>query len=429
MRRKVIVSIVLILLLVGAGGGAMQMLILAKRQPERATPQQHALLVETTRVEPQTVVEPILGYGTARADREARITSQVMGEVVELADGLKPGAAFRRADVLLQIDDREYREILAQAEAGLKAERERLAQLDVQKTNLESIIAIVERQFEIQEAEFKKVEALRKQDFAHTREYDQQRLALETLRARLQDQRNALALIPTQRESLQASCDRLAAQVQIARLSVERCTITAPFDGRLDQLMVELGERVVVGAPLLTLLDPDLMEVPIELPASLRSRVGVGASCELAFESDEANCWKGRVSRIAPSANPLTRTFALYVEVNNRGQTHPLIPGMFVRATIDGPTLENVLLVPRGAIQDDQVFLYREGKAIARPVQIERHLRERTVVRGLDPGSVVITSNLDVLRDGTPVRPGDEGLAAALPTPRDPGSRLLADPK
>jgi hypothetical protein len=88
------------------------------------------------------------------------------------------------------------------------------------------------------------------------------------------------------------------------------------------------------------------------------------------------------------------------------------MPGSFVRATLAGPTLENVLIVPRGIVENGRVFAYRDGRAAVREIIVERHLRDMSVVTGLSPGERVITTNLDTLYEGAPVR-----LEAAPPEP------------
>jgi multidrug efflux pump subunit AcrA (membrane-fusion protein) len=121
--------------------------------------------------------------------------------------------------------------------------------------------------------------------------------------------------------------------------------------------------------------------------------------------------WQGQVKRIAPAASEATRTFELFVEVNNTEQVHELVPGFFVRAEIEGPTLTDVLVVPRGSVQQSKVFVYQNGQARKRGVQVARVLRDRSVVTGIRSGDVVITSNLDALYEGAPVR------LAGVPSP------------
>jgi multidrug efflux pump subunit AcrA (membrane-fusion protein) len=143
--------------------------------------------------------------------------------------------------------------------------------------------------------------------------------------------------------------------------------------------------------------------------------VQVGATARLSIDSG-AETWRARVARIAPSANQQTRTFSLFLDVDNREQSQPVLPGMFVRATIDGPRYENVLLAPRGVIERDQVFVFENGQARRRVVTVAAHLLDRAIVSGLPAGSLLITTHLDSLADGTAVevRPVELPLSGDL---------------
>jgi multidrug resistance efflux pump len=394
----------------------------APRQASETVP----LLVEGFELTPATVVEPIVGYGTARADRYARISSQVAGEVIELADQLKPGTRFKQGEVLLRIDSRDYKHALQQAEAAYQSEVQRLARFDVEQENLKQLIEIVEDQLEIQEKEYERVRELHEQQYAPSSEYNQKLLQVESLRAQLQTHKNALALIPSQRESLKATIARLEAGVEQARLMLQRCTIKAPFDGQIDDLHVELGEQVQVGGLLLTFLDPLNLEIPIELPVSLRDRVRVGADCMLNLESSGRLAWEGTVNRISPTADEQTRTFSLYVEVSQPRMPDMLMPGTFVRAVIEGPTLTNALIVPRTSILDDTIFIYQDGVARVREIEVDRWLEERASVEGIEPGVIVITSNLDMLFEGARVRWANDRDATADVTTTQEADKLLA---
>jgi RND family efflux transporter MFP subunit len=264
-------------------------------------------------------------------------------------------------------------------------------------------------------------------DQAPRRELDQARQGFERARRALQALENQKALIPQQRAVLTANRDLRHAEVGLAELDLERCRIRAPFRGRLEAVEVELGERVNVGTRLFALLDPDLIEVPIELPVSLRDRVTDGARCELSLESNPGVVWSGQVDRIAPSAAEATRTFALFVEIDNTRQQPPLMPGLFVRARIDGPVWRDVLVIPRGIVQQDHVFLYADGLARRRSVKIERHLFDQTVVSGLRAGAIIIASNLDALYDGAPVRIQPEPPGAGQPADGAASGAATAD--
>lgn len=404
MRRQIIVSFILIAILFTGGIGIAIVLVKTKPEPPTRDVARPPLLVETVVVQPQTVVEPIVGYGTARADRFARLSTQVAGEIIELGDWLKPGVEVRMGQVLLRIDEEEYNRYLERAKSMLDADRAQLAQLDIEERNLDRLIAIAKKELDIAQSDFDRVKSLFEDGESHPREFDQYHRALQQARSAHQTLENRKALLPSQRAQREANCRNRQAEVDLAQLNVDRCRIVAPFDGQIDEVMIELGERVQIGRELVSLLNPDLIEVPIELPAAVRHRVRTGAPCRLAVDSTDEVAWSGRVQRISPTASETTRTFKLYVEVDNTELAQRLVPGFFVRAIIDGPTLAHVLIVPRGAIQQGRVFVYNDGTAHERDIQVVRHLLDQTVVSGLQPGEIVITSNLDALYGGAAVR-------------------------
>ncbi len=413
MRRQLVVSLILIVVLLGVGIGVSELLIWKRPQAPAREPEQRALVVQAVRLELRTVTEQIVGYGTARADRYGWISTQVAGEVVELAEGLKVGAEVAEGQLLVHIDEREYREQLRRAESLLAADEAQLAALDVEEQNLERLIEIATSELEIARREYDRVRGLLEQDAAGRRELDLARAAYEMTRRVLQTYENAKALLPQRRAQQEATCELRRAEVALAKLNVERCSIVAPFGGQVEALQVELGEQAAPGNRLLALIDPRLIEVPIELPVSVRPRVRVGAAVTLAVDSVRGHVWTGQIKRIAPTASEATRTFELFAEVNNAEQERQLMPGFFVRAVIEGPTLKDVLLVPRGAVQQERVYVYRDGKAYRRKVHVQRHLLDQSVVTGVAPGEVIITSNLDALCDGAPVRVEGPALDAA----------------
>ncbi|MGD8452990.1 MAG: efflux RND transporter periplasmic adaptor subunit [Phycisphaerae bacterium] len=415
MRRQIILSFVLVIALLAAGVLSLGYLVRTRPAPPTADTARPPLVVQAIALQPQTKIEPIVGYGTARADRQAWIAAQVAGQVVFAADRLKSGQAVVEGDVLLRVDDRDYQAARDRARSRLTAETAALAQCDVEEGNLAALESIATEEFAVAERELTRIRDLLEQGNSSERELDQARLIFEQARRELRTLRNQQALLPERRAQQQAACDLARADLDLADVNLQRCTVTAPFAGRLDAVGVERGEHVVPGQRLFLLVDPRRIEVPVELPVSQHDRIACGAPVQLTLDSRRDAFWQGRVARAAPLADELTRTFPVFVEVDNATQRQPLIPGTFVQACIDGPEHDDVLLVPRGCIQDERVFIYHNGCARQRPIHVERHLLDETVVTGLHPGDVVITSNLDALYDGAPV---EVLLAGASPTSR-----------
>jgi len=187
-------------------------------------------------------------------------------------------------------------------------------------------------------------------------------------------------------------------------------------------VFVEVGATVRPGDPLFRLTDVSRVEVPVPLPLSEYARIaprlerGEPVLAELAENETAAVRWAGEVTRAAPSADQVTRTIDVFVEVDNRKQPAPLLPGSFVHVRIDGPVWRDVLAIPRDALRGDRVFVVvppgggrtEHGTARPRRVVVRRTLQNLAVVdrerSGLRPGDRVILTNLDVLTDGAPVR-------------------------
>lgn len=404
MLRKVIVSAVLISIVLGVSLAAAGWLVRTAPKPTQSAPVRPVLTVRSVELRPTAVTETVTGFGTARAKRRSTLAAEVPGDIIALPEELRVGSPVTKGQVLLRINDAEYQQQLARAQSLLAAEQAQLEQLDVEKANVARLLKTAQRELQSTEWEHNKVHDLYQRGAAPKREYEKARLALEQTRRSIQVLENQQKLIPTRRAALQASVANREAELAIARLNVERCTIRAPFAARIEDRPIDLGEYVQKGSSLITLLNPDLIEVAIELPLSARPRVTTDAPCTLDVPSMPDVTWQGTIKRIAPSARETTRTFAAFVEVDNRAHKHTLMPGYFVRARIEGPTLTDVLVIPRGTVQRGRVYVYQDGQARPREVRIVRDLKDRSIIAGLEPGQFVITSNLDALYDGLPVR-------------------------
>ncbi|MBN2445906.1 MAG: efflux RND transporter periplasmic adaptor subunit [Phycisphaerae bacterium] len=404
MYRRVLVSLLLVVVFLSLGSGTAWWLIKTKPTPPQRTDTAPPLLVRAVRVEPQTVVEPLPGYGTASADRYSRVSAEINGVIIEMSEHLKPGNAVTTGEVLIRLDDNEYQARLARARAQLESDSAALANVQIEESNVSELVRIATVELDVALRELGRVQHLYDQGLAGNRELDSAKVVVESKRRVIQDLQKQTEYLPNTRRQRIAVKELREADVRIAELDVERCTIRAPFDGRLEEVRVEFGERITAGACLFSVLDPDLIEIPIQLPISWFARVAQGAACQLTTETGDDDTWRGKVARVAPSGNSLSRMFQVYIEVDNRVHAVPLRPGLFVRAAIEAPPLTDALLIPRGAIRDETVFTAVDGFARQQPITVTRNIHNLSVVSGIEPGTVVITSNLDALSDGTPVR-------------------------
>ena len=404
-KPKVIRSVILITILTAGGIGLAQVLYAMRKEPPRREEGRAAPFVDYLIVQPEDIIERFIGYGTAKADRAVTLASEVSSTVTELVDGLEAGSVVLKGQLLVRLDVREYRYVLDRAMALADADRAALDEFRAEARTLQELIATAEQELRVGRDEKQRVADLFERGLAAKKEYDFAILAFQQSRRIKQGYGMELAKNGPRQARLKATIRGYEAEAKLAALNVGRCEVRAPFDGTVSDLRIDLGMHVSIGSPILSILDPSHVEVPIQLPVAVYGRVRVGVNCRLESESMPDVTWSGRLARMGVQADQATRTFSVYVDVNNEEQSSPLIPGAFVRAVVEGPTYRNRMLVPRGVVREGHLLVANQTTVARRTVTIERFIGDRAMVSGdLNAGDRVILSHLDRLLPGTTVR-------------------------
>jgi membrane fusion protein, multidrug efflux system len=204
-------------------------------------------------------------------------------------------------------------------------------------------------------------------------------------------------------------------QSEQARLAetLERHNIRAPFRGVVGRRLVQVGEWVAPGTPLLELVDLDSLRLQFAVPQELYGRVGPRAVMEVVLDRDPGQRHAARVQAVIPVTDPSARTFTVRAELENRALA--LAPGMSARATLRLPSSQEGVLVPRDALnrREDGSFTVWVLADAAGAV------REQVVKPGPAQGEqMVITEGLQG-SERVVVR-GNEGLRA--------GQRVVVQP-
>ncbi len=448
---RVLLSFILCVAALAGGFGGCTYLAGLKQPPAVRAPEARRFNVEVFQVERADVQELILGFGTAHADREVVLSAQVAGEVLQIHPRLRVGESMepphvsvnaagesqrQDGDLLVSINPETYQEKLEQVEgriAEAEADLDRLKQVAV---NLDRLLERSQADFEDSKSEYQKIVGLRDKGIATDSDVRRAQLELRQYERANVTNRNEHDLLPIQRIQTQRRLESLQNELKLARLDLQRTTVRPPFAGHLSQVHVEKGQYLKPGDPLVTLVDNDVVEIPVAVTlddyARLLPEIQAGRPPVAAIAPHEtaAPVWQGAVVRAAPQADEHSRTVMVFVHVENREQATPLLPGTFVHVRIDGPILTQRILIPRDAVLNSRGFVIRDGKAEPRTVTIARTLNALAeITQGLEPGEKLALSNLDSLYDGARVtaragRTFDEELARM----RTPVVRKISNP-
>ncbi len=374
-----LLSIGLILgILVGAIIGAA---LMGSMRPEvQQKPREEAApLVNVLNLRPSTAAFGVISQGVAQPVTQTRLSAEVAGTVVSVADSFVAGAAFRAGDTLMRIDPTNYEVAVARASA-----------------------TVSQRQVEYDAAK-----KLREQGYRAEAELLSAKAALESARA---------DLVRAERD-------------------LERTYVRVPYDGIVRERTAQLGDYVAPGSALGTTFATDRFEVRlplpdrelafVELPRVAGDTLPPAAMLTGRYRGKEAT-WRARVIRTEGVVDERTRMVFAVAEItdpylradDSPPQATPLPAGTFVEADIDGIVVDGVVRIPRSLIRgnDQVIFVDPENKLRLRNLDILRTDAEYAYVLAdqLVEDRVLLTT-LEAPLNGMLVRPNED----VPPAPED----------
>lgn len=413
---RVFVGVVII----GVAVLIFQLLRASKIEPEPVDQGEVSIRVRAIEAPELVVPREIEGFGTARAMDAVVISAQVGARAVERPEGIEAGAPVDRDELIVRLEATDFESRVESARQRIAAVRAQLAALSAERVQLENQVALSEQEVEIDRRDLARIEKAVEGGSGTQADLD---LRLSTLRRSertLEALKQALVQFGPRAEQLEAELGNLVATLSIEEQNLARTTITSPIAGRLQTVDVEVGELLAVGARIARVVNLDRVEVPLRVPVSVAQRISIGDEAELMGDGPDGGSWTGSVVRIAPESDQATRTLTVYVEVEQAVVSRKLLPGQFVMGRVLVSEAEPRVLVPRRAVVGDRVMVASSNSPTrAEPVDVMvSHFIERTLpgfdesetqwavlTDGLEPGAVVITSNLDELTGGMMVEP------------------------
>ena len=381
--KRRIIHFAVMVIIIGLGVAGFLALTASKPQLKRSKPPVPVPVVRVFSVEtgPRAIV--VRGEGTVRPLREIELVPQVGGNVVFVSPVLVDGGEYKKGDVLVRIDPQDYRLAVTLAQAQVKDSESRLRVAEE-----EAASSIEEWQLLYQSNQ--------------------------------KTGRDIPALVAKEPQ-LAAAKARLAADradLQKAKLNLARTELRAPFDGRVSQESVDIGQYVTAGKALATLYSTRAAEIVVpfddeslfwfDVPGFTPGN-GDGSPVKvIARIAGLDRSWSGKIMRAEGKLDERTRMINVAVRVENPYATKPpLVAGLFVTVEITGHTIENAAVIPRAALrQNNTVWVVDEkGQLTFRQVEIARMETNQVILRsGVADGDQVVTSGLRAVTDGMQVR-------------------------
>ena len=393
------------------------------------------LEVSTLRITPQTdapensaaAVLTVAGYIVAH--HKIQLGSKVMGKVAWI--GVEKGDLVKKGQLLVRLEDQEYRARVNEAEAALRSAQALLTERENGSRPEEvargrADLQLAEANLRNAQVSLDRTERLVREGLMPQQNLDDARARYDVVKAQVESARKSLELwqIGPRDEQIRAqraNARNSQAALDFARTQLEATEVRAPIDGTILERLVERGEIVTTSfvgdrgakSSVVSIADLNDLQVEIDVSQSDFARLSMGQPAVIVPEAYGDRRYEGRLEEIAPEANRQKATVQVKVKV--LAPDSHLRPEMNAKVTFlkDQTTFSVVapskIIIPRQAVSDrngkQTVFLIKDGKASAREVRVGPG-NETTieVTSGLSVGDTVIVSEIEKIRDGLAVR-------------------------
>ena len=289
-----------------------------------------ALLVDVVEARRDPVTFSVQSQGSVAPRTQTTLVAEASGQIIEVSPAFVSGGFFRKNDVLVRIDPRNYASVVKRARAAVARAETQLA--------TETATA-----------------SYAQEDYSRL-----QRLNPNTAPP------SALALRKPQLSAAMAELQSAQADLEKAEGDLDRTVIRAPYDGLVRQKIADVGQYVNVGSQLATTFAIDIAEVRLPITQNdlqfleiSRLRAGLPLSAVLRAElGGEIISWRASITRSEGVFDADTRVLYLVAQVLDpyglqagaESAQAPLMMGTFVSADIAGRTGGDLFVIPRQSI-------------------------------------------------------------------------------
>ena len=374
MRTLIIPAIIVVIF---AFGAVTLMATAPVLEPTAAEPVYTTVRVKD--VKPEAVQLKVHSQGSVMPSTESQLIPEVSGRITWMSPNLVAGGYFTAGDVLAQVDKLDYQNSRDRAKSSL-----------------------VRAEAEQQHASF---------EYRRLRSLAERKL---TSRSQLENALRAFKVSQATFQDAQVSFEQAVQNLQ-------RTEIKAPFTGLVRSKHVDIGQFISRGNAIATLYASDLVEVrlPIadrqlaflNLPPTLRGELPEQMQPSVTLRTEYAGqqlVWQGKIVRTEAEIDISSRMVQLVARVPNNPGAAPLSVGLFVEAEIEGLSAQNIVVLPRSALRNNNQVLIvdAQNKLRFRDIQPLRLYQDNVLIKeGLEAGERVCVSPIQTAIEGMTVNP------------------------
>lgn len=320
-------------------------------------------------VQNTTVPLAIKANGSLAAKQKIEIYSEVQGIFKSTGKSFKPGVEYRKGQLLLQLDGREY-----------------YSSLISQRSSLYDLITSIMPDLRLDYPEaFSKWET-------YLNNFD------------INKRIKPLPESTSDKEHFFITGRQIVSNYYVVKNMEERYAkyrITAPFTGILTESLVNPGTLIRAGQKLGEFINPGVYELEVSINESYSDLLKVGKQVEL-NDLNNTQTWEGEVTRVNAKVDQVTQTITVYIQVAGEG----LRDGMYLEALLQAREEQNAIEIPRKLLVDEsKLFVFEDS--LLRLIEVNPvYFTDKTaVIKDVENGTLILQKSVPGAYDGMLVKP------------------------
>ncbi|MFQ5560472.1 MAG: efflux RND transporter periplasmic adaptor subunit [Nitrospinota bacterium] len=357
--------------------------------------------VAVKKVSKETIPLFYEAVGTIKARTSVILSSKIAGHIKSIR--VTEGRRVQAGQTLIEIDSREVKAKLRQAQAGLESAKKQLDEVNTGISQAKTRKKQAEAELSLAETTFSRFKKLHKEKAVSDQQFDSARAALRVAEEVVNGASQKIDELVSKKERSKATIEKASSSVEEVKVMKSFSIIKAPFNGVIVQKYMDVGSLASPGAPLLSLENPEGFRLEINVrEEEFASRVTLGKKVDVFLDAFGKRRIKGEVAEIVPTANSLSRTFKVKISL-------PVFDGIksgmygkaiYSRGERKGILIPKTSLIKRGQLE--QVFTVdKESIARLRLVKAGKEFGEKVeVLSGLAEGDLLVSAFKAGLKEG-----------------------------
>ena len=339
-------------------------------------------LVETENIIWKDNSPEYLFYGNVAAQNQVDVISQLAGKIINISPKVLSNHYFEQGEKIFELDPFNYKQELIKKKSELEELRNEL-----KSKNL--ILGEVEKQKILSKKNYDRKTQL-VGDIVTKKNLEDAATELSINNAKVLD-------IKSNIQTIISNIKAAESQVRLAKRNLKNTVYKAPFSGKLDNSLIEVGAEVAPGLILGKLLNTSDLNVKFFVGENVYTYLNniLGKDAQVIWQkSNFKKNYLAKIFYIDSAINKERAGLNIKAKLEEISENDPIKPGVFVEVIIQGLTIQNSFLVDENSIYEDTFIYVLEGnKAVRNKINIEGFVEDKVIITGkkLNNKKIILT--------------------------------------